>query len=282
MNQKLIAIFLAAIMLMSLLPLFMISAPEQSKTDPAITYDAPGFDSIPGAHVNHEFNSIADGLDMTPKGVISARYLDVSRISGTPLEVGINTTQLNALYNAKLTKTFFANYINESSWFELHTISPEIVAFQYWLSPTSYNGYRMLIRETGSGTNMYNVIGTPLILGPQDMTEDVIDVLSGSSERSDEFEHILSYADMDSEFQIIANDTSFASQYYLDFKRLDSGEYSRTVVYLDATNSTLGNLARFETNSTERGVVYDLTTDGNITKVVVTGNFHIIANEPME
>ena len=280
MNKKLVAIFLAVIMLMSFLPLFFSGSPQQPSTDTAINYDdAPGFDSIPGAHVNHKFNSIADGLDMTPKGVTSAQYLDVSRISGTPLEAwASNAIQPDSTYNAKLTKTFFVDYSDDASWMELHTISPEVVAFSYWMSPTSYNGYQLLIRENG----IYNAIGTPLIFGPQDKVEDTIDVLSGSDEKSDEFDHILSYADMDSEFQRVTADTSFASQYYIDLKQLETGDYSRTVIYLDLVNSTFEKLTQFEANSTERGVAYDITTDGNITKIVVTGNFYTIAGEPVE
>lgn len=280
MNQKVVAIFLASIMLMSILPLFFSGAPQQSNTDTAINYDnAPGFDSITGTHVNHKFDSIADGLDMTPKGVTSAQYLDVSRISGTPLEVwAANAIQPNSTYNAKLTKSFFVDYSDDASWMELHTISPEIIAFPYWMNPTLYNGYQLLIRENG----IYNAIGTPLIFGPQDKVEDTIDVLSGSAERSDEFDHILSYADMNSEFQRVTVNTAFASQYYIDLKKLQTGDYSRTVIYLDVANSTFGNLVNLEANSTERGVQYDMTTDGNITKVVVTGNFYILANEPVE
>ncbi|HJH30172.1 MAG TPA: hypothetical protein C5S51_10895 [Methanosarcinaceae archaeon] len=280
MNQKLIAIFLAVIMLMSLLSLFFSGSPQQSSTDTAINYDnAPGFDSIPGAHVNHKFDSIADGLDITPKGATSAQYLDVTRISGTPLEAwAANAIQPNSTYNAKLTKAFFVDYSNDASWMELHTISPEIIAFQYMLSPTSYNGYQLLIRENG----IFNAIGTPLIFGPQDKVEDTIDVMSGSAEKSDEFDYILSYADMDSEFQRVTSDTSFASQYYIDLKQLETGDYSRTAIYLDIVNSTFEKMGQFEANSTERGVTYDITTDENITKIVVTGNFYIISGEPVE
>ena len=87
---------------------------------------------------------------------------------------------------------------------------------------------------------------------------------------------------MDSEFQRVTADTSFASQYYIDLKQLETGDYSRTVIYLDLVNSTFEKLTQFEANSTERGVAYDITTDGNITKIVVTGNFYTIAGEPVE
>lgn len=278
MNKKVISIFLAVIMVMSVLPLFLTTK-QQPTTDSTTNYDAPGFESIPGAHVNHKFNSIADGLDMIPKNATSAQYIDVSKISGTPLEAVVaNSIYPDTVYNANITKTFFADYSADSTWIELHTISPEVVAFSYFLNPTSYNGYQLLVRDNG----IYNVIGTPLIFGSKDKVENTIDVISGSSERSDKFDHVLSYADMNSEFQRVTVNSAFASQYYLDFKRLDNVEYSRTVVYLDAVNNTLENLARFEANSTERGVVYDITTYGNITKVIITGNFYIIANEPVE
>ena len=280
MNQKLVAIFLAVIMLMSILPLFFSGTPQQSSTDADINYNnAPGFDSIPGAHVDHKFDSIADGLDMAPKGVTSAQYIDVSGVSGTPLEAWTtNAIQPESTYNAKLTKTFFVDYSDDGSWMELHTISPEIVAFQYMLSPTSYNGYQLLIRDTG----VYNAIGTPLIFGFQDKVKATIDVLSGSAERSDEFDYILSYADMDSEFQRVTADTTFASQYYFDLKELEGGDYSRTVIYLDIMNSTFENLLQLEASSTERSVAYNITTEGNITKVVVTGNFYTIVSENTE
>lgn len=279
MNKKLVAIFLAVIMLMSILPFFFSGSPSQSSTDPAIVNDAQGFDSIPGARVNHKFDSIADALDMAPKGVTSAQYIDVTRISGSPLEAwAANAVQPDAVYNAKVTKTFFADYSDDLSWFELHVISPEIIAFPYYVSPTSYNGYQSLIRDNG----IYNVIGTPLIFGPKDKVEDIIDVLSGTGAKSDEFDQILSYADMDAEFQRVATDSNFSSQYYIDFKKLDATNYSRTTVYLDVVDSTLEKLTEFEANSTERNVDYSITTDGNITKVVVIGDFYTIVYEPLE
>lgn len=279
MNQKLIAIFLAVIMLMSILPLFFNTAPQQSSTDATIVSDTQSFDAFSGAQVNHKFDSIADALDMAPKGVTSAQYVDATRIYGSPLEPLVaNAIQQYTVYNANVTKTFFADYSDDASWFELHTISPEIISFSYFMSPTPYNGYQLLIRDNG----IYNAVGTPLIFGPKDKVEDVIDVLSGSDEKSDDFDQILSYADMDAEFQRVATDSNFSSQYYIDFKKLDDINYSRTTVYLDLVDSTLKKLNDFESNSTERNVTYDITTDGNITKVVVVGNFYTIVYEPLE
>jgi hypothetical protein len=283
MNQKAIAIFLAIIMLMSILPIFFSGSSKNGSTENTLVpLNAPGFDTIAGTHVSHEFNSIADGLSIAPPGVSSAQYLDISRINGTPLEPAIaNARQSDELYNSRIMKTFYADYSYDQSWFELHTISPEIIAFDYWVSPTPYNGYQFLVRTTDE-YSLSNVVGTPMIFGPQKKVENVIDVLSGSAEKSSDFDRILSYADMGAEFQRVTSLTDeFADQFYLDLKKLADGRYSRTVVYLNPDNSTLGNITQLQANSTERGIIYDTTTDGDITKVVITSDFFSVANEPL-
>jgi len=285
MNQKVIAIILAVIMLMSILPLFFSSPSNtQNADDASVQSYAPGFDSIPGMHVNHAFNSIADGLAMTPRGITSAQYLDVLRINGTPLEAAAgDAIQRDAFYNSRVTKTYFAEYSNEASWFELDTISPEIIAFRYWLSPTPYNGYQLLVRDN-TNYDICNVIGTPMIFGPQDKIESVIDVLSGNAGGSNEFDYLLSHVDdTGAEFQRVTSSTdNAADQYYIDIKMLDNGLYSRTVVYLNPADDTIGNLTQLQANSTERGLLYDTTTDGNITKVIVTSDLYTVITEPMK
>lgn len=283
MNQKTVAIFLAIIMLMSILPIFFSGSSKYSGEDESfVPLNAPGFDTIAGNHVNHELNSIADGLSIAPQGVSSAQYLDISRINGTPLEPAVaNARQSDELYNSRIMKTFYAEYTNEQSWFELHTISPEIIAFDYWVSPTPYNGYQFLVRTTDD-YSLGNVVGTPMIFGPQNKVENVIDVLSGSAEKSSDFAHILSYADMGAEFQrVTLVDDGFADQFYLGLKKLADGRYSRTVIYLNPVNSALVNITQLQANSTERGIIYDTTTDGDITKVVITSDFFSVANEPL-
>lgn len=281
MKQKAIAIFLAVIMLMSILPIFFSGSSKYSGDDESsVQLNAPGFDTIAGTHVSHELNSIADGLSIAPPGVSSAHYIDVSRINGTLLEsLLISAMPSDEIYNSRIVNSFYAEYDSEESWFELDTISPEIIAFDYWISPTSYNGYQFLVRTTDN-YSIGNVIGTPMILGPQNKVENVIDVMSGSAENSGDFDHILSYVEMGAEFQRVdAPIDDFADQFYVDLKKLPDGRYSRTVVYLNPTNSTLGNITMLQANSTERGIIYDMTTDGNITKVVITSDIFSVASE---
>ena len=281
MNNKTIAIFLAVMMLMSILPIFFSGSSKYSNEDESsVPLNAPGFDTIAGSHVSYELNSIADGLSIAPQGVSSAHYLDVSRINGTPLESLLaNLIPPYEMYNANVTKTFYADYTNEQSWFQLHTISPEIIAFDYWVSPTPYNGYQFLVRITDD-YRIGNVIGTPMMYGPQEIVESVIDVLSGNVEKSSDFDYILSYVEMGAEFQRVDSLTDgFADQFYVDLKKLADGRYSRTVVYLNPTNSTLENITKLQANSTERGIIYDVTTDGDITKVEITSDVMSVVSE---
>jgi hypothetical protein len=281
MNQKTIAIFLAIIMLMSILPIFFSGSSKYSGEDESsVPLNAPGFGAIAGNHVSHELNSIADGLSIAPQGVSSAQYLDISRINDTPLEsLFANAIPPVGMYNAKVTKTFSAEYASEQSWFQLHTISPEIIAFDYWVSPAPYNGYQFLVRSTDN-YSIGNVVGTPTIYGPQKKVESVIGVLSGSAEKSSDFDRILSHVDMGAEFQRVDSHTDdFADQFYVDLKKLADGRYSRTVVYLNPTNSTLGNLTQLQANSTERGIIYNVTTDGDITKVEIRSDVLSVVSE---
>ena len=77
-NQKYLAIFLAVTMFLSAGVIFFtdgsknknsdISTPENGDNNSTLI----SFSQIPGKQVHHQFNSIADGLNMSPEGVISA------------------------------------------------------------------------------------------------------------------------------------------------------------------------------------------------------------------
>lgn len=275
MKQKLIAIFLAFIMVGSVIPYLFSGSSQPEENNPEDQTNAPGFESVSGKHVDHKFNSIDDALKMTPEGVVSAQYFDISKIKGTPIEnlINLNRTAPQGMYNANITKTYSANY--NGSQFQLHTFTPEIVAFQYTSKP--YNGYQLLGRSNG----IYNVIGNPTILGSEEKVKDVIDVLSKDSENTDKFDRIISYSNPDAEIQVVQDiPNDFADQYYLGISKLGNNNYQRNIVYLNPSNSTIDNISQLEANSTERGVEFNTTTEGDITKVVVEGNLMSVISEP--
>lgn len=275
MKQKVIAIFLAFIMVGSIIPYLFSGSSQPNDNGPTDQTNAPGFESVSGKHVNHEFNSIADALQMTPEGAVSAQFLDISKIKGTPMQNFINLSRSapQGIYNANITKTYTASY-NNSQGFQLHSFTPEIVAFQY--TAKSYNGYQLLGRSNG----IFNVIGNPTILGQEEKVKDVIDVLSNEAEDTNKFNHILSYTNPDAELQSVTTVTrDFADQYYIGFNKLENNNYQRTIVYQNPSDSTVDNISKLEANSTERGVAFNTTTEGDITKVVVEGSLFKVISE---
>ncbi|MBN2110680.1 MAG: hypothetical protein JW705_06290 [Methanosarcinaceae archaeon] len=273
MNQKYVAIFLAAIMLMSIAP-FFFSGPlnnngnENTVTDPS---EAPGFETIPGTKIEHDLSSIHDGLEITPGGVSVVSYIDYSRIYNTPLQImAPNITELYSIYNSMIIHRYSAFNNTGDFGFEAHTINPEVVNFEYMMTENPYNGYYMLSR----GGELYNVVGTPMLFGSRDSLEKVIDVRSGTAESSGDFDRILPFVEPGAEYSMLVIADEIAEQYYLEYRNMADGNYSRTEVFVEPDQSILDSINVLEANSTERNLYYNTTTyeDENVTKVVITAN----------
>jgi len=65
----------------------------------------------------------------------------------------------------------------------------------------------------------------------------------------------------------------------MDFKKLDDGSYTQTSLYLNPEPDFAEKIETLQANSTERGVTYNVTTSGNITKIVMTSDFGSLLNE---
>jgi len=277
MNQKYVAIFLAAIMVLSIFSYFAASLMGNSNGNGEQTdiqedlANAPGFETIPGTKMQHELNSIEDGLEITPDGVAVVSYVDYSRVYNTPLQVmAPNITELYSIYNSMIVKRYSAYSATGDFAFEAHTLNPEVINFEYMLTEDPYNGYYLLSR----GGELYNVVGTPMLLGPRGALEDVIDVASGTNESSSDFNTALQYVEPGAEYSTLVKGDELVDQYYLEYRNMNDGNYSRTEVFVEPDQSILSNITSMEANSTERDLYYNTTTyeDGNITKVVITTN----------
>ncbi|WP_406657035.1 hypothetical protein V7O62_00390 [Methanolobus sp. ZRKC2] len=274
MNQKYVAIFLAAIMLMSIAPFFFSGPLNNNQDENSDLQDelenAPGFETIPGTKMEHEINSIQDGLEITPEGAAVVSYVDYSRVYGTPLEMmAPNITELFSVYNSLIVKRYSAYNLEGDFAFEAHTINPEVINFEYMTVDDPYNGYYMLSR----GGELYNVVGTPMLLGSKDSLEDVIDVSSGNNNSSTDFDRILTFVEPGAEYSmLVTGDDSLAEQYYLEYRHMEDGNYSRTEVFVEPEQNILDNVTAMEANSTERNLYYNTTNyeDENVTKVVIT------------
>lgn len=283
MNQKHIALFLAAIMLMSVFSFFLSSLLGDNgngveNTDPI---EAPGFDSISGSHMNAEINSIEDGLKITSDGVNTVSYIDYTKVYGTPLQIlAPNITELYSVYNSMITARYSAYNSSGDFAFEAHTINPEVINFQYAVTEEPYNGYYLLTRNE----QFYNVVGTPMLLGGKDSLKKVIDVSSGNAESSDDFEKILSYAESGAEYQMLSSEDALAEQHYLEFRSLEDGMYSRTEIFLEPADSVIESIETLQANSEERGLIYEFTVneEDDVAVVEITANESNFYNLAME
>lgn len=290
-NQKYLAIFLAVTMFLSA---FMIYFTASSKTDN--DNDVPTsengedfmtvpFSQIPGKHVQHDFNSIIDGLEMSPEGVTNAVYVDLQKTEGTPLESIFGNSQtmnVSFSYGADVTKRYGASYADESG-FELHQIPEQKIDMPLDTQAMPYEGYQILDRTNGT-YNIWNVVGSPSIIGPIQTVANVIGVLEGNATSSSEYDQILSQADPEgSIYQEVVTRTNStdipAEQYYKDLKKLDDGSYVQTAIYLNPEPEVNEKINAYQANSSERGVVYNVTTLGDITKLVISSDFENLYNE---
>ncbi|WP_256622997.1 hypothetical protein [Methanolobus chelungpuianus] len=272
MNTKAISLFLAVIMLMSIGTYFFAGPLSKQSNNQNDASQAPGFDTIPGTKVNHQLNSLQDGLSMTPEGVTVASYVDYSRVYGTPLEVlAPNITDVYSVYGSMIVKRYAAYNNTEDFGFEAHVIYPEVINFEYMLAEQPYNGYYLLSRNG----QIYNIVGSPMLLGPQDSLQQVIDVASGNLESSRDFERIMPYIEAGAEYQMLTSADTVAGQHYMEFRAADEGNtYTRTEVFVEPQQSLLENISALEANSTERGLAYNVTSydSDNVTKVMITTN----------
>lgn len=287
-NQKWLAIFLAATMFLSI---FMIYFSGSSNTNAGNNEDPVSgedqipklyFSQIPGKQVMNDFYSISDALKMSPNGLVSARYIDLQKMEGTPLEEDQSNRQmLNNFYGTEVTKRYTADYL-DGSGFELHQIPEQQIIMPF--NATLYEGYQLLARTNGT-YDIWNVVGNPVILGPQASVKNAIDVLEGNStSAAEDFDYILTQIDSNGAlYQEVVKRTPFinipAEQWYKDLKKLDDGSYSQTTVFLNPDENLTKQINVMETNASERGVRYDVTSEGNITKLMITADFNSLNNE---
>jgi hypothetical protein len=221
---------------------------------------------------------------MSPDGVIGAEYIDLRKTAGTPLEQSFgNITTLKPLYGADVTKRYVA-YYPDGDIFELHLV-PEQKILNNSFIPVPYRGYELLQR--GSMNNSFwNVVGSPVVIGSSRQgVKNVIDVLEKNATSATEYDQIVSQANPeDVIIQEVAMKTNVtadapADQYYTDIRKLDNGSYAQTSFFLNLKPDVAKNITALQASSSERGVTYNVTTSGNITKLVINSDFKSLLNE---
>jgi hypothetical protein len=200
-NQKYLAIFLALTMFLSAFLIYFTATGSNNNNDVPTSETGEElmtvpFSQVPGKHVQHEFNSIINGLEMSPDGVTNAVYVDLQKTEGTPLESVFGNRQtmnVSFSYGADVTKRYGASYDNESG-FELHQIPEQKISVPANTQVMPYEGYQILDRTNGT-YNIWNVVGSPTIIGPIQNVASVLSILEGNATSTIEYDQILSQAD---------------------------------------------------------------------------------------
>jgi hypothetical protein len=273
--NKLMAIFMAFIMLGAIF-LYIVDkytptqqTEEQTQQD---VYD-PEFWTF-----DQPFYSISDALNMTPPGSLNASFIDLESMTPQMAEwtksVRPILAEVDSIYRSNTTKMFYTDmkYGNNSSFLLLSTMDPQKNDFEYIVSPYYYDYHPLLIRQEEGLQGFYNVMGTPVILGPQQTVIKVLEITTSLNETVtsyDTYRGLLSKVP-DAPFQSITSNVSFAKQYYMGI-RMNNGSYERISAYLDLNSSIIKKLDQLKTNSTQRGISqYDIQKSGNYTIVQIS------------
>ncbi len=272
---KILAFFLAFTMIFSIFAYIFIN--PRDNTTPAEDQTAEKKYDPEFWTFKQPFQSISDALNMTPPGAVTADFINLESMTpqmaewtrqGNPILAEVDT-----IYNSNTTKMFYSDlkYGNNRSFLLLSTMDPVHNDFQYMVVG-SYYDHPLLIRQEKGLQGFYNVLGTPIILAPEQTVIDVLDITTSLNETVtsyDQYKGILSRVP-DAPFQTITSNVTFAKQFYTGI-RVNNGSYERTAVYLEMNSSLMKKLNQLKDNSTQRGILqYDIKTSGNYTIVKIS------------
>jgi len=302
MNPKIGIQFIAAFMILSMIlssVAYFIGSDDSSdenNNQPDINTPQNEYFNVGGKQVFHSFNSIADGLQMSNPQTIAAQFLDVEYIESTTIEpwneqLPLNLTmvsmrnkaEVDNLYMTSSKQIYFAQNFN-NEFLLLSTMTPKIVSFEYIGLPSSDNQYLLLSRLDTTGTN---VMGEPTIFTPtRESAEAVISIIESFAVPQtayDTFSPVLNYSDDYSEFQIVNSLVGFADLYYMGLHRNDDGSFTRTTIYYNPSAESTAHINELALSGLKRGFSqYDVTTEGDILKVVLTGEFSLVTGEDIQ
>jgi hypothetical protein len=300
MNSKtgvqIIAAFMVLTMVLSMAMMFFSgSNPDTTDTIQSENLQNEYF-NVAGKQIAHGFSSISDGLQMSTTDVYSSYFIDMEYINDTSFEpwneqlsknltmvAPLNSSTLNNLYQSETKQVFLAQAFN-NDFILLNTMNPKVVTFDYIGVPSNDSQYLILKRTDTGGIN---VMGDPTLYTPSlDTAEAVLTILENwtvSQTAYDTFIPVLNHSDDQSEFQVVVNlvyPDSFADLYYLGMHKNDDDSFTRTTIYYNPTNKTSSHINELAETGPDRGFTqYKVTTEGNITKVVLSGDFLLINTE---
>jgi len=177
MNQKVFAIFVGAIMVVSAFAGFVLRGNDQETT--VVGSDSASLQTfgVQGRLVDWNFDGLEDVLGMSPESTVMAYWINLSASQNlTDSARAVLPKSLGATYGSQLYPTPIERlaeaYFN-NTWIEFHWIRPFRVTYGGLVIP--YEDYMMI----PASTDYVTVMGKPTLFGTQDAMRQVIDVISG-------------------------------------------------------------------------------------------------------
>jgi hypothetical protein len=268
---KILAAFLVITMLGSVFAYIFIGQKDNTNSETVTPTTNPDKYNPEFWTVNQPFNSISDGLRMTPPGVVMANYVDLENMPPQMIQ-WVNQDmkliqQVDSLYKSNTTKMYYASIKegDNNSFLLLSTMSIPKNDFDYIVIPNT----TILQRQD---TNAINIMGTPVIYAPTNkVASDVLEIiysLNKSVTSYDKYENLLTKVEP-APYQILNSNVSFAKQLYIGLN-LVNGSFEGTTAYLDANSSVLKKINLSKANSTQKGYEqFSVNQTGNYTIVKV-------------
>ena len=231
-----------------------------------------------GKLVDHPIDSVADGLNASPPGVIMAQYVRAGDLEGTPLMKPLEEQQIiipHEFYGTNISQSYYAGFW-DNTWIGMHTLYPRKFAFGYVaLRPYEYDNYHMFIRQNANGDYMCNIMGDPCIIGPRSKVEATADVIDDESAPNayPDFKRLLESVDLDAPYQEVGMYSSVANQYYAAVRPVGDG-CERTITCIDISENTTTRAKELAANTTDNlecAVAFN-QGDLNLTIITITGD----------
>lgn len=199
MNQKSWAtigvVFLAGIMILSTFAGFVMRGGGPAETTASEAWNPSDF-GVSGQLINWDFESVGDALGMYPENLVFTFWINMTASDNLteaaalalPPTVGLTFRDQVNLYTAPIDRVSWGLFGDEIA--EFHWTKPEPVG-AHGLA-ILYNGYQMIPLGT---TDLFSVMGTPVLFGSEPSVKTVLDVISGDAPTTEEF--VLPYDEID-------------------------------------------------------------------------------------
>lgn len=230
---------------------------------------APAVD-LSGLSLTEDFDSLTDGLKLTPSGITWARFINVKEIADTPLEqYAAGMVQPVGFYGTPLVAMYSADY-SATSWIEMHDIGRTDITVQ----PQNGNGMKNI------------VIGRPFIYGHSGNVDLAVGLLAGSDTDRSSYSKYQSVLDaVDDESTSIASVSTemntFFDVSYTGLKALENGRIEKvTALHAIYEGAIPQSIYDAQKTGAARGFdEYDVTLENGILVIRMVSDLNTVLNE---